>query len=443
MTDKRPTSEPVPPDTSYLRSMTEATERAVAGSRAPRSSSTGAGEQLCRDVEQQLDSCAEDLVALSRDVHAHPEEGFAEHGSVERVATVLRRYGHLPRVGVGGLDTALRAESGAGAPHVAVLAEYDALPGIGHGCGHNVICASAVGAFLAAASATTTTGGRVSLVGTPAEEGGGGKELLARRGVFDDVDAVVMLHPFSHDIAAHPFLGRRQLEVVFHGVAAHASAQPFMGRNALDAVVATYQGVAALRQHIPPTDRVHGIITDGGKRPNVVPERASALFYLRSAETGPLQDLTRRLEAIAQGAAEMTGCGVELLWDSQPGYLPIRHNEALAGRWAQHQARRGRTSLPRGVVPEYVTGSTDLGNLSHRVPAMHPMIALEGESLSLHTAEFATAAGATTGDRAVLDGAAGLALTAVDYLADAELRRAVTEEFEAAGGAVDVASFFD
>lgn len=437
-----PAAEPVPPDDSYLRSVTAATERAVAAAEPIESAFEGAEQALRDGIERCVASHAEELVALSRDLHAHPEEGFAEHRSVEQVAKLLQRHGHRPETGIGGIETALRVTAGKGATHVAVLAEYDALPGVGHGCGHNIICACGVGGFLGAASAVGATGGRVSLVGTPAEEGGGGKELLARQGVFDDVDAVVMLHPFSHDIAVHPFLGRRQVEVVFHGVAAHASAQPFMGRNALDAVVATYQGVAAMRQHIPSTDRVHGIITDGGKRPNVVPDRASALFYLRSAEPEPLRDLARRLEAVARGAAEMTGCGVELLWDRQPGYLPIRHNDALAARWARHQARRGRISLPRGVVPEYLTGSTDLGNLSYRMPAIHPMIGLDGENLSLHTAEFAAAAGAETGDRAVLDGSAGLALTVADYLADADLRRAAHDEFEAAGGALDVTTFF-
>lgn len=408
-----------------------------------RSEFAGADETLRADVERWVDDNAEDLVALSRDLHAHPEEAFAEHRSVAQAAELLRRHGHDAEVGVGGLDTALRVEAGGDGPHVAVLAEYDALPGIGHGCGHNIICSAAVGGFLAAATAVSATGGRVSLVGTPAEEGGGGKEHLARAGLFDDVDAVVMLHPFSHDIAAHPFLGRRQLEVVFHGVAAHAAAQPFMGRNALDAVVATYQGVAAMRQHMPSTDRVHGIITDGGKRPNVVPDRAAAVFYVRSAEPGSLQDLAARIEAIAHGAASMTGCGVELNWDNNPAYLPIRHNDALAARWAQHQARRGRTSLPRGVVPEYLTGSTDLGNISYRLPAIHPMIGLGDPNLALHTEEFAAAAATPAGDRAVLDGAIGLALTTVDYLADAELRRAARAEFEAAGGALDVATYFD
>ncbi|GAB3297185.1 M20 family metallopeptidase [Parasphingorhabdus pacifica] len=403
----------------------------------------GAGADMGTAVEAALEQHADDLLSLSRSLHAEPEEGYAEHRSVAKLAELLRRRGFEPDVGVGGLDTAVRADAGTGSPHVAVLAEYDALPGIGHGCGHNIICAAGVGGFLGAAEVLSEVGGRVSLIGTPAEEGGGGKELLARAGVFDDVDAVVMLHPFSHDIAIHPFLGRRQVEVVFHGVAAHASAQPFMGRNALDAVVAMYQGVSALRQHMPSTDRVHGIITDGGQRPNVVPERAAALFYLRSPEPGSLRDLAQRVEGIAAGAASMTGCGVELRWGAQPDYLPIRHNETLAARWAGHQAGRGRESLPRGVVPEYLTGSTDLGNLSYRMPAIHPMIGLGDERLSLHTAEFAEAAGGAAGDRAVLDGAMGLAMTAVDYLADAELRGAAHAEFDASGGKLDVATFFE
>lgn len=430
-------SEPVVPDASYLRAVTTATELAVAHAEPLRSEFAGADSDTRGNAEAWLAQHGDELVGLSRDVHAHPEEGFAEHRTVERVAELLRRHGIEPEVGVGGLDTALQARCGTGRPHVAVLAEYDALPGIGHGCGHNIICSSGVGGFLAAAQAVRTTEGSVSLIGTPAEEGGGGKEILAQAGIFDDVDAVIMLHPFSHDVATHPFLGRRQVGLVFHGVAAHASAQPFMGRNALDAVVAAYQGVAALRQHLPSTDRVHGIITDGGKRPNVVPDRAAALFYLRSGQPETLRDLANRVDRIARGAAEMTGCGVEVNWDDQPAYLPIRHSTTLAARWAHHQSALGRTSLPPGVVPESLTGSTDLGNLSYRMPAIHPMIALDGDNLALHTEEFAAAAGSPTGDRAVLDGSAGLALTAVDYLADPALRAAVHEEFEAAGGTMD------
>ncbi|MCX2729915.1 M20 family metallopeptidase [Saccharopolyspora sp. NFXS83] len=434
---------PTTPDDSYLKSVAAATERAVATAEPIRSEFDGAPEGVRARVESRLDEQADALLGLSHDLHAHPEEGFAEHRSVAAVADLLRGQGIEAQVGVGELPTALLASTGSGGPHVAVLAEYDALPGVGHACGHNIICSAGTGGFLGAASALDEVGGRLSLIGTPAEEGGGGKEILARAGIFDDVDAVVMLHPFSHDVATHPFLGRRQVDVIFHGIAAHASAQPFMGRNALDAVVATYQGVSALRQHMPSGDRVHGIITDGGQRPNVVPERAAAQFYVRSADPDSLRDLADRIDRIARGAAEMTGCGVELVWDRQCPYLPIRHNDALAARWAEHQSRRGRTSLPRGVVPEYLTGSTDLGNLSFRMPAMHPMIGLGDSGLSLHTAGFATAARSEAGDRAVLDGAAGLALTAIDYLADERLRDAVHAEFEAAGGPLDVPRFFD
>jgi amidohydrolase len=434
---------PVPPDGSYLRALTEATADAVASAEPMTSPHGGAPDQARELVTSSVRERAEDLVALSRDLHAHPEEGFAEHRSVGALAELLERNGHHARVGIGGLDTALIATAGTRGPHIAVLAEYDALPGIGHACGHNIICTSAAGGFLGAAAVAEELGGRVSLIGTPAEEGGGGKEILARAGIFDDVDAVVMLHPFSHDIALHPFLGRRQLEMVFHGVGAHASAQPFMGRNALDAAVAAYQGVAALRQQLPPTDRVHGVFTDGGARPNVIPERAALLFYVRSADPGTLRDLAARLTRIAHGAAELTDCGVELSWDERPPYLPIRFNSTLAGRWAVNQAQTGRKPLPPGIVPEFLTGSTDLGNLSYRMPAIHPMIAISGPSVSLHTKEFAAAAGSESGDRAVVDGALGLALTAADYLGDAALRSAVHEEFEAAGGQLDVPSYFD
>ncbi|MBK1784825.1 M20 family metallopeptidase [Prauserella cavernicola] len=435
-------TEPRQPDDSYLRVLTEATAEAVRRAEPLTSDHDGAPASARDAVTAAVSAYGERLVALSRDLHANPETAFTEHRSARAVADLLEEHGHSVRVGVGGLDTALLATTGESGPHVAVLAEYDALPGIGHACGHNVICATGVGGYLGVAAALGETGGRVSLVGTPAEEGGGGKETLARAGVFDDVDAVVMLHPFSHDVAMHPFLGRRQLEMVFHGVSAHAAAQPFMGRNALDAAVGAYQGVAALRQHLPPGDRVHGVFTDGGNRPNVVPDRAALLFYFRSMRPETLRDLADRLAAIARGAAELTGCGVELRWDPQPAYLPIRFNHTLSARWAVNQELSGRTPLPPGVVPDFLTGSTDLGNLSYRMPAIHPMIAISEPTAALHTVEFAEAAGSAAGERAVADGALGLALTAVDYLADGRLRAAVHEEFEAAGGALDVPSYF-
>jgi amidohydrolase len=434
---------PSPPDDSYLRSLNAATERAIRETDPIVSPHPGAPDDVRAAVLAAANGLGDELVALSQDLHAHPEEGYAEHRSVRAVAQLLERHGHHARIGVGGLETALVATRGTEGPHIGVLAEYDALPGIGHACGHNIICATAVGGFLAAANAQDRVGGRLSLFGTPAEEGGGGKEKMARAGVFDDVDAVIMLHPFTHDIAMHPFLGRRQVEIVFHGVAAHAAAQPFMGRNALDAAVAAYQGIAALRQHLPGSDRVHGVFTDGGRRPNVVPERAALLYYVRSADPETLRDLTSRITEVARGAAAMAGCGVELHWDPLPPYLPIRFNHALSARWAVNQEPVGRRPLPPGVVPDFLTGSTDLGNLSYRMPAIHPMIAVSEPTVALHTTAFAEAAAGPAGDCAVRDGAVGLALTATDYLADAALRDAAHAEFAAAGGPLDVPTFFD
>ena len=435
---------PSTPDTTYLTSVRAGIDRAAAGATPLTSEHAGAPRALLDATEAAVEALGADLLALSHDLHAHPEEGFAEHRSVRAVADLLARHDVEATVGVHGLDTALRATVSAGAgPTVAVLAEYDALPGVGHGCGHNVICATAVGAFLGLVHALRSgeVTGTAVLLGTPAEEGGGGKEVMARDGAFEGIDAVVMLHPFSYDVAVQPFLGRRQVRATYTGVPAHASAQPFMGRNALDAVVAGYQGIAMLRQHITPSDRVHGIVVDGGQRPNVVPARAVSEYYVRSAEPATLTDLCGRVDTILRAAAAMTGCGVELEWDRRPAYLPIRANLELAARWTRHQQRRGRTALPPGVVPETLSGSTDLGNVSVRVPSIHPMLAVSGPELSLHTAEFAAAAGSPSGDAGVLDGAVGLALTALDVLADPALLASVEAEFDAAGGVLDVEGF--
>ncbi|MPZ73380.1 MAG: amidohydrolase, partial [Nitriliruptorales bacterium] len=311
---------------------------------------------------------------------------------------------------------------------------------IGHACGHNVICATAVGAFLATAEVAGDLDGSVELIGTPAEEGGGGKELIARAGGFDDVDAVVMLHPSSFEAAEHPWIGVRTVDVTYHGLAAHAAAMPFKGRNALDGAVNAYQGMAQLRQHMLPTDRVHGIITEGGQKPNIVPERAALTFYLRSAEPETLAVLVQRAEDIFTAAATMSGTTVEIGWDPTPVYLPVRNNHPLALRWAVNVGERGRVSLPRGIVPDALTGSTDLGNVSVRVPAIHPTLAIAPAGVTIHSPEFTAHARSAAADQGVVDGAIGLALTAVDFLCDPELRTSVRDDFQAAGGTLDVAA---
>lgn len=428
------------PSTAYLERLSADTAERAARALPPNSTHNGVDEDTAKALTDSVQRRQSALLALSHDIHRDPEIGHNEHRAVARIADLLRSEAHTVEVGAYGLPTAVLASAGTGRPRVGVLAEYDALPGIGHACGHNVICSSAVGAWLALAEHVTKLGGTVELIGTPAEEGGAGKEHIARAGGFEEMDAVVMLHPFSYDVAAHPFLGRRVVDVVFHGVAAHAAAMPFMGRNALDGVVAAYTGVAALRQHLPPTDRVHGVITDGGARPNVVPATASAQFYVRSADTQTLIDLCQRMDAIFTGAATSTGTWAEVVWDPVPPYFPIRHNRVLADRWAWHLGQRGRRVLPDGIVPEALTGSTDLGNVSLRVPAIHPMLAIAPEHVSLHTAEFAEWAQSERADLGVVDGAVGLALTVADFLADPDIRSGVKDEFEADGGVLDVAN---
>jgi amidohydrolase len=413
------------------------------GTQAPRATGktpTGAPAQLTATVTAAIEARAGDLHALSHAVHAAAELGHAEHRSVQAVADLLAAEGIVLEVGTGGLPTAFRAEAGSGGPRVAVLAEYDALPGIGHGCGHNVICATAVGAFLGLAGTMDELGGRVVLLGTPAEENGSGKELLARAGAFDDVDAVLMLHPFDGaDVADFSALGCRAVQVTYRGVPAHASASPHLGRNALDGVVAAYTGLAALRQHIPATDRVHAVITEGGTAVNVVPEVARATVMLRSATVAGLVQLTGRVQSVLEGAALITGTDLTAEWDPAPPYLPVRSNDALAGRYAAHVTARGRKVLPaRDGLPSQGGGSTDLGNVSLRVPAIHPVLGIAPPGTGMHTADFARHAVSAVADTAVVDGAVGLALTAADFLADPELRAAVHAEFLADGGPLDV-----
>lgn len=420
---------PETPSTAYLDQMLRVTRQRAESVPAPSSPHEGAPKALISDLAGSVSDARADLVDLSRHLHANPEVAYEEHESVAAVTELLQRHGHRAQQPYGDLPTAFRVDAGSGGPRVAVLAEYDALPGVGHACGHNVICSAAVGAFLALADQLEKLQGSVALIGTPAEEGGAGKERLWDAGGFDDIDAVVMLHPFSYDVAAHPFLGRRMVDVTYRGVAAHASAMPFMGRNALDAAVAAYTSVAALRQHLPSSDRVHGVITNGGQRPNVVPEEASLQFYVRSQANSTMQDLCQRLESIFEAAASATGTTVEVAWDGVAAYLPIRHNRTLAARWAKHQAARERKVLPDGVVPETLTGSTDLGNLSTRMPAIHPMLAIAPGNVALHTADFATWADSERAEAGVVDGAFGLAAVTADYLYDARLRRAVHEEF--------------
>ena len=437
------------PSPAYLHHLEQETRRLAQSTESLPSRFDGAPHELAAAVDSSVDALADELNAVLHSLHANPETAYQEHRSARTLVELLDRHGIEAELGAHGVPTAIRAQiSGRrSGSTIAILSEYDALPGVGHACGHNVIAATGVGAFLALAKTIranpAAVDGTVLFLGTPAEEGHSGKEVMARDGAFEAVDAAIMVHPYGYDLAEQVWLGRRLLTVTFTGIAAHASAQPFMGRNALDAASLAYQGVGLLRQQMLPVDRVHAIIVDGGARPSVIPETAVMQFYLRSKYPDTLKDLSSRLTDVVEGAARMAGVDAELAWDEEPPSLPVRGNDALTGRWVHAQRRRGRNPLPAGVVSETLAASTDFGNVSFRVPGIHPLIKIAEPEVALHTRGFADAAASAAAESGALDGAAGLALTALDFLCDERLRAAVAEEFEDRGGALDVPTFFD
>lgn len=388
-------------------------------------------DELKREVCDAVDAMRDELLRISHAIHANPELAFEEHIAAKLLVDALSSAGLPVEAGAYGLETAFESEFGAeDAPCIALLAEYDALPGLGHACGHNLIATAGVGAGLALAKLGERVPGRVRVLGTPAEEHGCGKELMAREGAFEGVDATLMIHPAGVNLANMPCIAMAELDVVFHGQAAHASAMPERGVNALDAMMLAYQGVAALRQHIRKDERIHGIITEGGQAPNIVPERAAGRFYTRAVNFENLEPLKQRVEACFRAGAEATGCEVEILWGAAD-YRDIHYNAPLAEAYQTNAETLGREFIPWEKLPDSVSGSTDLGNISYRMPSIHPMIACSPPHVTIHNAEFEKWAGSEQGDAAALDGAKALAMTALDYFCDAELRERTKNIFDA------------
>lgn len=392
-----------------------------------------AKDRVTADVSARADR----LVSVSHEIHAHPELNYEEVFAHDLLCSVLEDCG-LPVVRHAyGVDTAFEVSVGSSGPEILVLLEYDALPGIGHGCGHNVIAAAGLGAGLAAASLADELGGRLRILGTPAEEGGGGKIALARQGAFDSGTAAMMIHPADADLLRMDSLAIHTVDVVYHGREAHASAAPWMGRNALDAAVLGYMNVAALRQHIRPEERVHGIFTEAGEKPNIVPRRAAATWYVRSPTISSLQPLKDRVMACLEGAASACGCQMDSTWDGHT-YAEVRDNERLASAYAANMAEVGRTVVDPRVTGRAVLGSTDMGNVSYLVPSIHPMVQVAPSGIPIHTREFAEHAGSDGGDKAVIDGARAMAMTVVDLWLDEALREGVASEFASLPRDIDV-----
>ena len=368
-------------------------------------------------ARERLAAAETELLALSRRIHGRPELAFEEEHAAGWIADVLDAAGFRVERGVCDLPTAFVARAGSGPLHIAICAEYDALPEIGHACGHNVIAALAVGAGLAAARVADEVGLTVSVFGTPAEESGGGKIVLLECGAFDGVHAALMAHPAPVDVLEPPTLAFAEFEAHYHGKASHASAAPELGVNAGDALVVAQAAIGLLRQHIRPTDRVHGIVTRGGEAPNVVPAHTSARYYVRASTLDDLGDIRGKVLRCFEAGAIATGCTLRIDDSARP-YAEVRHDGALAALYQANAEALGRRFVrPRPEFSRFAA-STDMGNVSHALPSIHPMIGLSSLPAVNHQPEFAAHCITPLADRALMDGALALAWTAIDMAGD-------------------------
>jgi amidohydrolase len=377
-------------------------------------------------IKGEVESRAEVLIDASHQIHAHPELNYEERFAHDLLTSVLAGEGLAVDEHAFGLETAFVARAGSSGPTIAVLCEYDALPGLGHACGHNIIATAGLGAGLAAAAIAEEVGARIVVLGTPAEEGGGGKILMAQRGAFDGVDAALMVHPAGAELPRMEVIAVQEVAATYTGEAAHAAAFPHRGRNALDAAVLGYLNVAALRQHIRPNERVHGIVTEGGDKPNIVPARARTEWMVRSGSISSLAPLKERVEACLRAGAAAAGCEVDIAWKPVV-YADMLDNAVMVAAYTANAAALGRTMTdpdPKVVV----VGSTDMGNVSYLVPSIHPMIQAAPLGVPIHTPDFAGHAVSQPGDQAVVDGAIAMAWTIADlWLGDGVLAAAQAE----------------
>lgn len=383
--------------------------------------------QIKLEVVDAVESQRDELFALSRRIHDNPEIAHEETKAASWLSDYLENNGFTLHKGIAELKTAFKAVYGQGNPVIAILAEYDALPDIGHACGHNVIASAAVGAGVASKCVADLYGGTIVVLGTPAEEVSGGKIEMVQKGVFKDIDAALMIHPGSRDIASVEALACISLDVEFHGKTAHAAAHPEEGINALDAMILAFNAIGLLRQHIKDRSRIHGIITKGGEVVNVIPDYTSAKFLVRVSENRYLEELKKSVVGCFEGAARSTGCKLAYKWGDRI-YNTMNSNTHLAKLFAENMQSLGRKLNTFDF--KYGFGSTDMGNVSHVVPAIHPSVSItSSDNVHTHTLEFARAAISKSGDKAVLDGAKALAMTVVDLLGDGNNLDSVKKEF--------------
>ena len=383
-------------------------------------------KELKLRVKDGVEFQRQQLVQLSLNIHDNPELGFKEERASVWLTDYLEDKGfHIER-GIAGLRTAFRATYGQGSPRVALLAEYDALPKIGHGCGHNIIGVSAVGAGVASKHIIDQLGGNVVVLGTPGEEGFGGKIDMAKAGAFREVDVAMIVHPDTRNMSTEEALAASTLEVEFFGRPAHAAGQPHKGINALDAMILAFTSINSLRQHIRGDARIHGIITDGGEAPNIVPAHSAAVFLVRALDDDYLSELKDRVLNCFTGASVATGARLEYRWRDST-YAPMKNNMTLAGLFRQNLESLGRKV--EAFDPRFGLGSTDMGNVSQVVPSIHPTIAIAPGDVLIHTPEFAAAAASEAGHNGLLDAAKAMAMTVADILQPGTIDK-IRQEFQ-------------
>lgn len=386
---------------------------------------------LTKKISDAVDEFAGWLKELSLFIHSNPETGYKEEQAAAAIIDFLKERGFDIETGVADLETAFIARHGkGGGPKIAVLAEYDALPGLGHGCGHNLIAGSAVGAAAALKKAFPDLKGEIRCIGTPAEEGGGGKIQMAAKGIFDDLDAAMLCHPSNVTEVFKLALGVVTVKIKFLGKSAHAAAWPERGINALDAMVLFFSGVNAMRQQFPRYARVHGIITYGGDAPNIIPELTEATFLVRALSRKVLDKMLDTVRSIAEGAATSTGCKVEWDADMKNAYAPFDPNRALGKVfWSSLEELGVKIEQHR---EDEGMGSSDIGNVGERCPTIHPEFRIGPNDVVHHTVEFRDQAKTDTAIKAMLDAAKAMALTAAKIYENPSLATDMRKEFEAA-----------
>jgi amidohydrolase len=394
-------------------------------------------ERAIREIER----IAPLLIETSDWMADNPELGLQEYQAAAKLTEMLEEFGAEVDRGIAGLPTAFEARLPGGTPgqggKVAIIAEYDALADVGHGCGHNIIATSAIGAGIALSTLAGQLPGSVVVLGTPAEESGvpnaGGKIPVLDHGHFDGVDAAIMVHPMTEDtIGLSPSLVAHGLEIEFHGRPAHAAANPHEGVNALDAMIIFFSSVGLLRQQVRPDARIHGVITYGGGAPNVIPPYTACRFRVRGTEAAYCEELVQRIVACAEAGAKATGCRMEWKEYLRP-YLNMVPNHTIGAAF-----RENLEAIGRDVQEERSregSGSTDFGNVSHKIPSVHAYLGICGPEAGWHSKEVAAATKTERGHAAILAGAKSLAMTAIDLLTDDALREEAKQEHARAMGA--------